>query len=171
MTKSAPKRKARTKIRKDPALKREASRLRLNAERLHRAVSNRKMPEVSHWPLPADAHPETFGLQIVGNCLAPRALEGQVVLVEPTMPKPGELAVFFFQGGGLPICKMLSRPIFGYPHHPESEVIPVAEIEQLNPPKHFHVLLNKVEAIGRVHSVVGTPAAVDNTGKVAASLI
>ena len=168
MTKSAPKRKPRTRM--PTKTQRDAARLKLNAKRLLAALSNRELPEEGRWPLPADAHPKAFGLKIIGNCLAPRALEGQVVLVEPTMPQPGELAVFFFKGGGLPTCKVLSKPIYGYPLHPESEVVPVAELEQLNPPKRYHLPLDRVEAIGRVHSVIDTTA-VDNPGKIAAGLV
>ena len=169
MNRRAPKLKTGARI--PTKAQRDAARLKLNAKRLLAAVSSRELPEEGRWPLPPGAHPDAFGLKIVGNCLAPRALESQVVLVEPTMPQPGELAVFFFKGGGLPTCKVLSKPIFGYPLHPESECIPVAEVEQLNPPKRYHVPLDKIEAIGRVHSVIDSTAAVDNSGKIAAGLI
>jgi hypothetical protein len=105
-------------------------------------------------PRPKKAPPDSFGLKISGNCLAPRARDGQFAIVESKLPKPGDLAVFWFKGHLMPTIKILSGPIIGYPLHPESECIPIIQVEQLNPPQRYEVRLDKIECIARVHSVV-----------------
>jgi hypothetical protein len=100
------------------------------------------------WP------PDAFGLTISGNCLAPRAGNGQIVVVESKLPDPGDMAVFWFKGQHMPAVKILCSRIIGYPLHPESECVPIIQMEQLNPPQRYAVRLDKIECIARVHSVL-----------------
>jgi hypothetical protein len=109
---------------------------------------------LGRYTVSADTPSEAFGLKMVGNCLAPRAVDGQIVVVESKLPEPGDLAVFWFKGQAMPAVKILCSPIVGYPLHPESECIPIIEAEQLNPPKRYCVGLDKIECIARVHSVM-----------------
>lgn len=95
-----------------------------------------------------------FAMQGDGDCLNPRVRDGQMILVEPgRLPQPGELMVLWIKGNPGPIVKILSKEIFGYPLHPESNVVPAVYFEQLNPPKRYQVFIDKVECIARVHSV------------------
>jgi hypothetical protein len=118
------------------------------------AEAYRAGADLGRLPRSADMPAEIFGLKMVGDCLAPRACEGQVVVVESRLPEPGDLAVFWLKGGTMPIVKVLRSPIHGYPFHPESECIPIINVEQLNPPQRFSIRLDKIECIGRVHSVI-----------------
>ena len=105
-------------------------------------------------PLPKGIHPESFGLKISGDCLAPLAISGQVLLVEPIRPEPGDIAVIWIKGQSMPAAKILKTKLYGFPIHPESEVIPIFEFEQLNPPKRFAVAGDKIEECFRVERVL-----------------
>ena len=98
--------------------------------------------------------PERFGLIVAGSCLSPRVENGQVVVVEPGLPAPGDLAVVWLKGQSIPMIKVLRTAIFGFPHNPKSEVICSINLEQLNPPDRFAVWADKVERVARVHSVL-----------------
>ena len=112
--------------------------------------------ETGRLPLPEGAHPESFGLTMSGNCLAPRASHGQVMIVEPIRPEPGEIAVFWFKGQDMPAAKILRTDLkmTGFPVHPKSEVVPIIEFEQINPPRRYAVDGGTLEECFRVHSVI-----------------
>ena len=104
---------------------------------------------------PAGVHPDAFALKVRGGCLAPTVPDGSWIIVEPTLPGEGDLAVFWLKDDpDRPLIKRLSRSLLGYPHHPESEVVCLLEVEQANPPERFAFRMDKVKAIARVHSVV-----------------
>jgi hypothetical protein len=105
--------------------------------------------------LPKGVHPEGFGLHVVGNCLSPRAENGQIAIVEPVLPEPGDMAVFWFKGQKTPVVKILVTPLRSFfPAHPQSEVVLIVQAEQLNPPKRYSVEADKIERLCRVHSLV-----------------
>ncbi len=114
---------------------------------------------IGHVPRPEGVHLEAFGLVIRGDCLSPRARDGQVAIVEPMLPEPGEMAAFWFKGRSQPVVKILHTPLqYGFPAHPESEVFLAIEAEQLNPPKRYFTAADKLERVCRVHSIVEMPA-------------
>jgi len=108
-------------------------------------------------PRPAGASRDAFGLVVQGDCLAPKVKNGQIVVVDKGLPKPGELAVIWAKGCDRPQVKYLAAPIFGFPHHPESTVCHGIELEQLNPPRRLRIWADRVERIMRVAAVVEAP--------------
>lgn len=100
--------------------------------------------------LPADY----IALKIDGDCLVPRAHDGEIVIAERKLPKPGELAVFWFKGRARPVVKVLrTRLDLLYPFVPGGNCVAVIEFEQSNPPKRYAVSIDEIECIARVHSV------------------
>ena len=106
--------------------------------------------------VPADVHPAAFALEIKGDCLAPRANDGDRVIVEPSpLPRPGELAVFWLKDQEMPAVKILRTSLeHGFPHNPKSEVELLVIAEQLNPPKCYRIPAGQIDRIARVHSIV-----------------
>ena len=119
-------------------------------------------------PLPAEApvgtiqidfptHPEAVACNIRGGCLAPVVCDGDVVIAEPVLPKPGELAVVW-PVEGTPLIKYLTTSLdYGFPHSPKSNVALLIRLRMLNPPTAFFVRADKVERIWRVVRII--PAA------------
>jgi hypothetical protein len=124
-----------------------------NAERMRLAVAARITAEFEKGAAGIRRRTGAVALIVKGDCCAPRACNGQAVTIDPLLPEPGDLAVFWIKGQPMPGMKVLSKPIFGYPHHPESEVAHLLEVEQLNPPQRYRISMADVECIGRVHSV------------------
>ena len=110
---------------------------------------------VVNWP--AGASSKAFGLVITGHCLEPKVRDGQVVIVEQGLPKPGELAVVWAKGWEIPQVKILAREIVGFPHHPANNCVHGIELEQLNPPRRLKIWADRVERNMRVHAVVDAP--------------
>ena len=104
-----------------------------------------------------DAPRGAFGLVVKGDCLAPKVRDGQILVIRKGLPKPGELVVIWAQGAPMPIVKVLTHRITGFPHHPGSNVVCGIELEQLNPPKRYRVWADKIDRIMSVHSVVEAP--------------
>jgi hypothetical protein len=124
-----------------------------NAERMRTAVAARITAEFEKSAAGIRRRTGAVALRVKGDCCAPRACDGQTVTIDPLLPEPGELVVFWIKGQPMPGMKILSKPIFDYPPHPESEVVHLLEVEQLNPPRRYRIPLDQVECIGRVHSV------------------
>lgn len=108
-------------------------------------------------PRPAGTSRDAFGLVVVGNCLSPKVKDGQVIICEKGLPRPGELVVVWAKGLDRPQVKILARAVFGFPHHPESTVCHSIELEQLNPPRRFRMWADGVDKIMRVAAVVEAP--------------
>jgi len=117
----------------------------------HPAITKDGIGEV---PRPAGTSRGAFGLVVTGDCLSPKVKNGQVVIVDKGLPKPGELAVVWATGLAMPQVKVLAAPIRGFPHHPESTVCHGIELEQLNPPRRFRIWADRIEKIMRVAAVV-----------------
>ena len=122
-----------------------------NTERMQIAVASRITPEFEKGAGRDGAM--TVALIVKGDCCAPRASDGQTAIIDPTLPDRGDLAVFWIKGQPMPGMKVLSKPIYGYPHHPQSEVVHFLEVEQLNPERRYRIPMDQIECIGRVHSL------------------
>ncbi|HEV2550806.1 MAG TPA: hypothetical protein VGU20_26070 [Stellaceae bacterium] len=87
--------------------------------------------------------------------MAPQVNDGDTVIADPSLPAPGDLAVFWFKGHQMPIVKILMTNLHRlWPLHPKSDVVPLCEVEQSNPRKRFRFSLDKIERIDRVSHVV-----------------
>ncbi len=67
-------------------------------------------------------------------------LDGQIVIVEDALPKPGDLVVLWLRDVEQPVVKVLSKEIIGFPHHPRSEVVCGVYVEQIEPAQKVRVL-------------------------------
>jgi hypothetical protein len=89
-------------------------------------------------------------VSVDGDCLEPVIHHGEVVAVEPTLPKAGELACFFFKGKENGSVKRLLNTIRGFPVHPDSTVVELILAQQLNPPRCYQCPADQLDAIDRV---------------------
>jgi hypothetical protein len=82
--------------------------------RLTAKAPRRRLPEDQPDVLPAlgfvrrpeNLHVNGVGLKIVGDCLSPQARAGQIAIIEPILPRPGEIAAFWFKGQAGPVVKI-----------------------------------------------------------------
>jgi hypothetical protein len=114
----------------------------------------RANPDIGHVSRSQDMPLGVFGLRVAGACLAPRLMDGQIVIVEPRLPTPGDLAVVWVKGQSMPVIKILRTEIIGFPHHPQSELVSSIDMEQLSPPGRLSIWADKVDCIARVHSII-----------------
>jgi hypothetical protein len=119
-----------------------------------RAAAYASKGDIDRVPRPKTAPSEAFGLKVVGDCLSPRVRDGQIVVVGPRLPKPGDICVIWFKGQEGCVTKILLTDIAGlYPHNPKSNCIAIVEVEQLNPPRRYSCSIDKIECIASVYSV------------------
>ncbi len=97
---------------------------------------------------------DAIGLRVAGDCLAPEVNDGDVVVLDSKVPKPGELAVIWFKGAAPIIKYLVSDLTFFYPYNPKSEIVLRAIVRQTNPMKQLAFELNdRVECIASVRTV------------------
>jgi hypothetical protein len=101
-------------------------------------------------PGPSEFHEKGYLVSVDGDCLEPVIHHGEVVAVEPMLPKVGELACFFFKGKENGSVKRLLNSIRGFPVHKDSTVVQLILVQQLNPPKCYQCLADQLDAIHRV---------------------
>lgn len=102
---------------------------------------------------PNGRDPDAYGIKLLGNCLEPEAMEGDIAIVSPAADLvAGRFVVLHWASGGMPSIKRLFRVPPWRRHHPKSEVVPFVEFEMLNPPKRLVTTLDRLSAI---HLVVG----------------
>src|SRR5687768_553094 len=104
-------------------------------------------------PGPPELNERGYLVAVDGDCLEPVVHHAEVISAEPVLPEPGELACFFFSKQDRGSVKRLVTPLRGFPVHPESTVVQVLEVQQLNPPKRYHCLASNLEAVHRVRWV------------------
>jgi hypothetical protein len=102
-----------------------------------------------HIPGPPAFHEKGYLVSIDGDCLEPVVHHGEIVAVEPTLPKAGELACFF-KGKENGSVKLLVNTIRGFPVHPDSAVVQLILAQQFNPPQCYRCLADQLDAIHRV---------------------
>ena len=85
-----------------------------------------------------------------GTCLEHEICDGDMVFATPNRtPEVGEFAMFWPRDGGKPKIKRLVTavpPAFS----PESELVPLVIVEQINPPKQYVAPADRFEAIHAV---------------------
>jgi hypothetical protein len=113
----------------------------------------KKAPTWDRLPIEPLAGEIGFLLRCEGDCLAPRLPDSCILTLEPELPQPGELGVFWFKGQPKPVVKIALHEIFGYPLSPESSLVPIVRFRQINPPRTYQVYLDQIECIARVHRV------------------
>jgi hypothetical protein len=99
---------------------------------------------------PLDFHERGYLVSVHGACLEPVVYNGEVIAIEPVLPRAGELACFFFKSREKGLVKRLLKNIRDFPVHPGSTVVQLILVQQLNPPKCFQCLADQVDAIHRV---------------------
>lgn len=98
---------------------------------------------------------DAYALRLTGDCLEPEVYEGDWAIASPSRrPRAGEFVVLWPKEG-TPLLKRLVAEPMAFPQnlHPDSEVMPLIEVEMLNPRRHFMIPANKLSA---VHAVIGT---------------
>jgi phage repressor protein C with HTH and peptisase S24 domain len=123
------------------------------AKQLPHAYPRKTAIKPRHVPAPPGLHERGYLVAVNGDCLEPVVHNGEVIAVEPVLPKAGELACFFFKGQDNGSVKRLLNDVSGFPVHPDSTVVQLIRVQQLNPPKCFHCTADQVEAIHRVVQV------------------
>ncbi|MCH7932004.1 MAG: hypothetical protein IH906_07345 [Proteobacteria bacterium] len=87
---------------------------------------------------------------IEGTCLEPEICDGDMVFADPNRtPEVGEFAMFWPRDGGRPKTKRLVTAVpstFG----PESELVPLVVMEQINPPKQYFAPADMFKTIDAV---------------------
>ena len=111
--------------------------------------------------LPDDlAHlPDRYAMPVIGDCLAPEVPDGALVMVDKTaLYKVGDLVIVFRRGaapGDQPramVKRLLMAPppwvkAFPFCDHPQSDVLALVGLEQVNPPRRFTMRCADVLAI------------------------
>lgn len=97
----------------------------------------------------------TYGVTCYGTCLQPEICDGDLVIATPERkPRAGDFALFWPCGDGKPFVKRLVVPFdagFGK-FGPNWEAVPLAIMEQFNPPRRYEISADRIRA---VHAVVG----------------
>lgn len=109
--------------------------------------------------------PDLYRLVVAGDCMSPPIKEGDYVTGDRTAEvKKGDDVILFFKNGvhtahgsnvWLKRVVMNTMPGLKLPFepHPQSEVIPVLIVEQLNPPQRYRI---DVRSLLAVHKCVET---------------
>jgi hypothetical protein len=105
--------------------------------------------------------PERYALIVQGDCMAPLHRDGDVVTADKRAPyEAGDLVVIYIKPELVKPgrCNAMLKRLVSIPHwattfpfkdHPESEVIAIATVETLNPPRRLHYRCADVLAIHR----------------------
>ncbi len=134
----------------------------------------RIMPKTNSRPTPHDFIddisflPDRYAMPVVGDCLAPEIDDGALLMFDKNEPyRVGDLVVLFRSRDATPEGKfqaMVKRLIMAPPHwvsfpwrdHPESDVLALIGVEQLNPARRF--TMRCCDIIG-IHKCLGVAPA------------
>ena len=97
----------------------------------------------------------SYGVVCRGTALDPEICDGDLVIATPERkPRAGDFVIFWPRGDGEPFVKRLVIPFIVDPGKvsPNSGVMPLAIVEQLNPPRQYEIGADRISA---VHVVVG----------------
>jgi Peptidase S24-like len=118
--------------------------------------------------------PQIYAVVAMGDCMEPHFKDGQPIIVSSTAtPEEGDTVIIHFRpefvrpGGYEAIVKRLKYGLYGatFPWDlTGSDVVITATVEQLNPPRTYHIPYDQILA---VHKVLG-PGKRDATGGVVA---
>lgn len=113
-----------------------------------------------HFLDPAKVPATKYGLHVVGNCMAPQINEGDTVTIDATAKvKQGDVVAIYLKRGGRTFAGGtnvgLKRVVFNmmpglkYPYvkRPDSNVMPIIIVEQLNPPRQYQIAADEILAI------------------------
>ncbi len=128
----------------------------------HQAVSLPCLADqtvTGHVACPADVTgPDTYGLVVNGDCMAPHVHHGDTAILSPAAPiEPGTIVVLWPIGDGRPVLKrlvMMPMCAIGSPVHPDSTVVPLVIVEQTNPPKRYAIRVDALQAMHALAAVV-----------------
>lgn len=98
---------------------------------------------------------DPYLIKVDGDCLSPEVNDGDPVVASPDAPViRGKLVVLYPKDGGKPSVKraIMIPPPSMMEVHPDSEIMPLVIVEQLNPPREYRIDVDKLEA---VHGVLG----------------
>ena len=98
---------------------------------------------------------DPYLIKVDGDCLSPGVNDGDSVVASPDAPViRGKFVVLYPKDGGKPSVKraIMIPPPDMMESHPDSEIMPLAIVETLNPPRCYQVTVDKLEA---VHGVLG----------------
>jgi hypothetical protein len=142
------------------ARKRDSARAIVNAPFAKLAEQYRKSdPDAPRCRTPKPMPANAFAVRMKGDLLKPKVRDGQFMVMDGSLPKAGDLAVFWPAKGGEPVANVLCHELVGYPLHPESECIPIVRLKVLNPAKEFDVPLNRIGCIAKVCKILPAGAA------------
>ncbi len=146
------------------ALKERAEQVRDKAGRFIRpkpdavtevATPSQDAPPLGTVQVRADAHPDTYGLQVNEGGLGLHAAPGASVIVEPVMPQKAGLAVFYLKGQTGPVIFDLTHefsPANAGPVAEGSEVVPLIPLCE---PGTGIARWLRVDRIEKLHRITG----------------
>ena len=113
---------------------------------------------------PNGGDPDAYGLILDGDCLEPFAYHGDVAAISPaTEIEVGMFVCICWKDGRQPVMKRLvMAPMKGWERilpPPHSDVVPLAIVEQLNPPRRYQIPMDRVAAMHAVVGVIGPDGA------------
>jgi hypothetical protein len=140
-------------------------------------------PAANSFIIDPAATPDRYTLIVQGDCMAPLHLDGTAVIADKRTPyAPGDLVVIYIKPELVKPgrCNAMLKRLVSIPHwaatfpfkdHPESEVIAIAAVETLNPPRRLHYRCADILAIHRCTGAApaGMPPASPKTSRVHAS--
>ena len=117
-------------------------------------------------PLPDDLAymPDQYAMPVIGDCLAPEVRDGALLIFDKTAAyNPGDLVVVFLRSatpGEQPralVKRLIMAPpswvkAFPFEDHPESDVLALIGVEQINPQRRFTI---RCAAILAIHKCLG----------------
>ncbi len=99
-----------------------------------------------------EQYPDLYASGLDGDCMEPLFMQGDRVLMSPSAEiGPGDFVVFWSKKEGQqPQLKRLVMPPLRWNVPASSEIMPVAIIEQINPPKRYAVAVDRIRAAHKV---------------------
>jgi hypothetical protein len=131
--------------------------------------NERQLPEGHQFLDPASIKDRFYALRLSGDCMDPLFKDGEAVIFDREAPlENGCLASFFYRPElvkpgslGIALKQLLLAPppfvTFPWKDHPDSEVIPVVIVQQLNPPRQWSVRCNTLLAVHRCIGIKDSP--------------
>lgn len=113
--------------------------------------------ELGSVAIPADlkAGPRSYACSTVGSCMEPEVYAGDHVIADPDRaPQPGDKCVFWIEGVPKPVLKVLDHELHCWPVHPNSELVPIIRVRQINPVRYYQIDGERLKAIHPVIHVV-----------------